>query len=131
LYKDGSRALLDYYLNELHFIHLNEFIIMSIKDDFNDDIYLSIMHLKILIGYFVWKNIAKVKYIAKINIQKKGLIQFKYEEVINYLLKYSMTNLLEILVKSKDEINDVKVFESVLHGLYQIIFEIKFDSNEI
>ncbi len=104
---------------------------MSIKDDFNDDIYLSIMHLKILIGYFVWKNIAKVKYIAKINIQKKGLIQFKYEEVINYLLKYSMTNLLEILVKSKDEINDVKVFESVLHGLYQIIFEIKFDSNEI
>lgn len=42
-----------------------------------------------------------------------------------------MTNLLEILVKSKDELKDIKVFESVLQGLYQIIFEIEFDSNEI
>lgn len=59
-YIDGSRALLDYYSNELIFIHFNEFIIMSIKNDFNDDIYLSAMHLKILIGYYIWKNIAKV-----------------------------------------------------------------------
>jgi hypothetical protein len=60
---NGSRAMLDYYFNELHFLHLNELIVMSIKGDFNDDIYLSIMHLKILIGYFIWKNIAKVKFL--------------------------------------------------------------------
>lgn len=60
LINDGSRALLDYYFNELHFIHFNEFMIMSMKGDFNDDIYLGIIHLKILIGYFIWKNIAKV-----------------------------------------------------------------------
>lgn len=42
-----------------------------------------------------------------------------------------MTNLLEILVKSKDDIKDFQVFESVLQGFYQIIFEINFDSNEI
>lgn len=33
---------------------------MTIKNDYNDDIYLSIIHLKMLIGYFQWKNIAKV-----------------------------------------------------------------------
>jgi hypothetical protein len=42
-----------------------------------------------------------------------------------------MTNLLEILVKSKDEFKDFQVFESVLQCLYQIIFQINFDSNEI
>jgi hypothetical protein len=46
-------------------------------------------------------------------------------------MKYSMTNLLEILFKTKDDIKDIQVFESVLQGLYQIIFEIEFDSNEI
>lgn len=42
-----------------------------------------------------------------------------------------MTNMLEALVKAKDDIKDVQVFESVLQGLYQIIFEVEFDSNEI
>ena len=42
-----------------------------------------------------------------------------------------MTNLLESLVKSKEDVKDVQVLESVLQGLYQIIFAIEFDSNEI
>ena len=42
-----------------------------------------------------------------------------------------MTNLLEILVKSKDEIKDFNVYEGVIQSLYQIIFEMNFNSNEI
>lgn len=42
-----------------------------------------------------------------------------------------MINLLELFVKGKDEIKDYSVIESVLQGLYQLIFEIEFESNEI
>lgn len=42
-----------------------------------------------------------------------------------------MINLLEILVKSKDEIKDFNVYEGVIQCLYQIIFEMNFNSNEI
>lgn len=59
-YIDGSKCLMEYYSNELIFIHFNEFLILSAKQDFNDDIYLSVVHFKIILGYFVWKHYAKV-----------------------------------------------------------------------
>ena len=68
---DGSKALIDYYCNELIFIHFNEFLIMCVKQDFNNDIYLSMIHLKILIGYFIWKSLAIVKKIYNFLIEKK------------------------------------------------------------
>jgi hypothetical protein len=42
-----------------------------------------------------------------------------------------MINLLEMLMKSKEDLKDHEVFEGILQGLYQIIFEMEFESKEI
>ena len=42
-----------------------------------------------------------------------------------------MINILEILVRSKDEIKDYNILEGALEGLYQIMFHLDFKSNEI
>ena len=59
-YINGSKILVNLYINEIIFIHFNEFFIFCIKKEFNEGIYLSLIHLKILIGYFNWKEEQKV-----------------------------------------------------------------------
>jgi hypothetical protein len=59
-YLNGSRTLVNLYINELVFIHFNEFLITLIKKERNESLYLCLIHLNILIGYFYWKDEQKV-----------------------------------------------------------------------
>lgn len=59
-YLNSSRTLINLYINEIIFIHFNEFLITTIKKETKENLYLSLIYMNILIGYFYWKDEQKV-----------------------------------------------------------------------
>lgn len=55
-----SLNLIIYFLNQISFIHLNEFLVFSIKNEANDKSSIALLQMNLLIYYFTWRNLLKV-----------------------------------------------------------------------
>jgi hypothetical protein len=111
-----------FFQNVISFIHFQEFLILIQKSEwFDEKLQLSYFQLNMLVIYYLWKSILKTKH----------QVNFQYDEVINTFMKYSIANILEIILNNSQQTSE-KDINSIISLLFALIFsEIEIDSKEV